>query len=117
MDKTPIKSIRARCKGCAENLAEIRRCACDDCQLYEYRLGHRPKVKVLTPRKAIAAYCLWCMGWRGGTDKRRCIRLARECHISECPLYHLRPGQKGARAGQKPKISTVNKKQKDGDIQ
>jgi len=34
------------------------------------------------------------MGWRGGRDKRRCIRLARECGDADCPLWHLRPGQK-----------------------
>jgi len=102
--RTPIPAIRARCKGCAESLKEIRECQCDDCQLYEYRLGHRPKGKALrTPRKAIKAYCLWCMGFRG-SEYRVCYTRAKECHIEDCPIWHLRPGQKQA---QKPKKGRV----------
>jgi len=106
--RTPIPAIRARCKGCAESLKEIRECQCDDCQLYEYRLGHRPKGKALrTPRKAIKAYCLWCMGFRG-SEYRVCYKRAKECDLEDCPLWHLRPGQKQARKPEKGQLQAAN---------
>jgi len=105
--RTPIPAIRARCRGCTESLKEIRECPCPDCQLYEYRTGHRPKGKAqCTPCQAIREYCIWCQGWRGGNGRNTAIRLARECHISDCPIWHLRPGQKRAR---KPKKGHVQR--------
>lgn len=41
---TPIKAIRAKCLDCmCNNTAEVRRCPCENCPLYPYRMGHRPK--------------------------------------------------------------------------
>lgn len=41
---TPIKAIRAKCIDCCcGNVSEVRRCPCEDCPLYPYRMGHRPK--------------------------------------------------------------------------
>ena len=41
---TPIKAIRAKCLDCmCGNAAEVRRCPCEDCSLFPYRMGHRPK--------------------------------------------------------------------------
>lgn len=41
---TPIKAIRAKCLDCmCGNSAEVRRCPCEDCSLFPYRMGHRPK--------------------------------------------------------------------------
>lgn len=42
--ETPIKSIRSYCLSCCCNSAgEVRHCPSDDCPLYPYRMGHRPK--------------------------------------------------------------------------
>ena len=48
---TPIKSIRAKCLDCCCGSAqEVRLCPSDDCPLYPYRFGHRPKTgKDTTP--------------------------------------------------------------------
>lgn len=41
---TPMKAIRAKCLDCmCQNSAEVRRCPCEDCTLWQYRFGHRPK--------------------------------------------------------------------------
>lgn len=41
---TPLKAIRAKCLDCmCGNAAEVRRCPCEDCSLFPYRMGHRPK--------------------------------------------------------------------------
>jgi len=43
MKLTPIKAIRKKCIDCAcGDYEEIRLCACTDCPLYNYRMGHRP---------------------------------------------------------------------------
>ncbi len=41
---TPIKAIRAKCLDCCGGQAkEVRLCPCENCPLYPYRMGHRPK--------------------------------------------------------------------------
>lgn len=41
---TPIKAILAKCLECsAGQVSEIRNCLIPTCQLYPYRMGHRPK--------------------------------------------------------------------------
>lgn len=41
---TPLKAIRKKCLDCCcGNPYEVRLCACTDCTLWPYRLGHRPK--------------------------------------------------------------------------
>ena len=42
--RTPLKAIRAKCLDCCCNQAvEVRLCAAENCPLWEYRMGHRPK--------------------------------------------------------------------------
>lgn len=42
--RTPIKAIRAkRLDCCCGQVQEVRLCIDDDCPLWEYRMGHRPK--------------------------------------------------------------------------
>ncbi|MBQ4424569.1 MAG: hypothetical protein II882_02395 [Lachnospiraceae bacterium] len=42
--KTPIRAIRAHCLECsAGQYKEVKLCPVTQCQLYPYRLGHRPK--------------------------------------------------------------------------
>ena len=42
---TPIKAIRAKCLDCCcGQLAEVRLCPCDNCPLWPYRMGKRPKI-------------------------------------------------------------------------
>lgn len=45
MDKlTPLKAIRRKCIECCNGQqVEVRRCTCENCPLYGYRMGHRPK--------------------------------------------------------------------------
>lgn len=43
---TPIKAIRAHCLDCCcGSVTEVRRCPCQTCFLWPYRLGHRPKTE------------------------------------------------------------------------
>jgi len=40
---TPVQAIRAKCLDCmCGNAAEVRRCPCDGCTLYPFRMGHNP---------------------------------------------------------------------------
>ena len=41
---TPLKAIRLKCLDCCcGSWLEVKLCTCNDCALYSYRLGHRPK--------------------------------------------------------------------------
>jgi hypothetical protein len=41
---SPLRAIRAFCIECSgNNKAEVRRCPCEKCQLFPFRMGHRPK--------------------------------------------------------------------------
>ena len=43
---TPIQAIRAFCLDCmCGQQAEVRRCPCQNCPLYPFRLGHNPNAK------------------------------------------------------------------------
>jgi hypothetical protein len=47
---TPIKAIRAKCLDCCGGQkAEGKLCPCEDCSLYPYRMGRRPKAEELDP--------------------------------------------------------------------
>ena len=42
--RTPIKAIRAKCLDCCCGQAqEVRLCIDEECPLWPYRMGHRPK--------------------------------------------------------------------------
>ena len=58
---TPIKAIRAKCLECSGgNNAEVRNCVIPSCQLYPYRMGHNPYIKLSGERKAqMAANLPW----------------------------------------------------------
>lgn len=44
MALTPMRAIRAKCVDCCcGNMAEVRRCAAENCALHPYRFGKRPK--------------------------------------------------------------------------
>lgn len=46
---TPIKAIRAKCLDCCNGQPkEVRICPIQNCALYEYRNGHRPKDEEVT---------------------------------------------------------------------
>ena len=41
---TPLKAIRSKCLSCCcGQYGEVRLCPCEDCTLWPYRLGKRPK--------------------------------------------------------------------------
>lgn len=42
--KTPVKSIRAKCLDCmCGSPQEVRLCPSENCPLYPYRMGRRPR--------------------------------------------------------------------------
>lgn len=42
---TPMRAIRAKCIDCmCGNKAEVRRCPCENCSLWAFRMGHRARV-------------------------------------------------------------------------
>ena len=48
MKLTQIRAIRAKCLDCcAGQRKEVRRCTCEICALFPYRLAHRPKAEDL----------------------------------------------------------------------
>lgn len=43
---TPLKAIRLKCIDCmCGQIYEVAKCPCDDCSLYQYRMGHNPSRK------------------------------------------------------------------------
>lgn len=49
---TPIKAIRAKCLECCCNeFKEVRVCHMDDCPLWPYRMGRRPRADDCTQRQ------------------------------------------------------------------
>jgi len=94
---TRAPAIRARCKECAGNAAEVKRCQFPDCSLYRWRGWVEDKAAPgvrLTRRPAIRAYCRWCT-----KDQTVEIRL---CPAIDCALYPYRgsgsPGPDSVRA-------------------
>lgn len=87
-DLTPIKAIRARCLDCSGwSTKEVRECTHDECPLWEYRAGHRPKEKAsLTPLKAIRQHCLGCCN---GSALE--VRL---CPAEKCALQPYKSGHR-----------------------
>lgn len=50
---TPIKAIRAKCLDCCcGSFKEVKQCPIEDCALYPYRFGHRPKSNLSTETPA-----------------------------------------------------------------
>lgn len=50
MRMTPMKAIRKKCLDCcAGQVAEVRRCTVENCPLFPYRMGHKPKGYANTP--------------------------------------------------------------------
>jgi hypothetical protein len=91
-----------------DSVKAIRECACMDCSLYPYRMNKRPAHKPEhTPGQAIREYCIHCQGWRGKEGRNTAIRLARECHIEKCAIWHLRPGQKMKRQAITPRAQAI----------
>jgi len=71
-------------------------------------MNKRPAQKPeLTPGQSIREYCIHCQGWRGKEGRNTAIRLARECNLSACAFWHLRPGQKMKRKGMTPPVQAI----------
>jgi len=83
---TPVRSIKNYCIWCMNgDKNEVKNCTSDDCPLYLYRFGKRPKTKNrLTPVKSIRKKCLDC-----SED----LADIRNCEKSECQLYPFRMGK------------------------
>ena len=88
---TPIKSIRKYCLWCMNGShEEIKNCTSgDECVLYLYRFGKRPKTKDrLTPVKSIRKKCINCI--ESLPDIKNCIH-------DKCVLYPYRMGKRPKR--------------------
>lgn len=49
MRLTPMRAIRQKCLDCcAGQVAEVRRCTVENCPLFPYRFGKRPKEGIYT---------------------------------------------------------------------
>lgn len=56
--RTPMKAIRAKClECCCGQMGEVRQCTIEDCPLWEYRNGHRPKVDENMDKDNIVKKC------------------------------------------------------------
>jgi hypothetical protein len=89
-----LRVLRERCKDCVcGELGRVRTCEEDDCPLWPYRMGHRPKAGTTrrTPLRALRAYCLWCC-----CDQPQEVRL---CPSTDCPLW---PWRRGKGTGETP---------------
>ena len=50
---TPLKAIRAKCLDCVCGQAnEVKLCPCTDCNLYPYRFGKNPNIRMTDEQKA-----------------------------------------------------------------
>lgn len=57
MIKTPIKAIRAKCVDCcAGSYKEVAICTAVNCSLYPYRMGKRPRTRIVTPEDQMEIY-------------------------------------------------------------
>lgn len=86
---TRSKAIMARCRECAGNAAEARRCPYTSCSLWRYRMGTEEpndRCKRVTRGKAIREHCIWCCN-----DQPREVKL---CPGTQCALYEYRLGRK-----------------------
>lgn len=46
--ESPLKAIRAHCIDCCcGQIYEVRKCTAYNCNLWGFRMGHRPKVKTI----------------------------------------------------------------------
>ncbi|WP_321404536.1 hypothetical protein [Maridesulfovibrio sp.] len=87
---TPLKAIRAKCVDCCgDNRKEVAACPVENCPLWIFRAGKRPKEDYdKSPLKTIRAYCLQC----GELNSRDDVR---ECMVESCPLHEHRSGRTG----------------------
>lgn len=103
-DLTPVKAIRLKCLDCScYQVKEVRNCDLQDCFLYEYRMGKRPKSgRKWTPIKAIRQKCLDCC-----LGQRNEVKL---CPAVDCSLYDYRLGKNPRRARTYAKDSPILEK-------
>jgi len=81
---TPMKAIRAKCRGCGDNANKnIQNCPINTCPLFLLRDGHRPIDS--RPLKSIRKYCLSCCGGKSHEITK--------CHNKNCPLHDYRFGR------------------------
>ncbi len=94
---TPLKAIRRKClKCCAGSIKEVKCCHLENCPLWDYRFGKRPKSsnngkKILSVMKAIRTRCLDCSSYEKAEIKN--------CDIPGCFLYPFRLGKNVNRVG------------------
>jgi len=86
-ERFKLRILREKCKDCVEGVRAATRCDDQDCALWDYRTGHRPKgyKATRTPLKALRAFCLWCC-----CGQKKEVRL---CPAYGCPLWPWRMGR------------------------
>ena len=96
---SPLKAVRKYCvETCMEGSErEVNLCSLENCPLWEYRFGKRPKGKKTryTPIKAIRNRCMDCA--ESLADIRDCPGNGKEKFL--CPLHPFRMGKNPQRIG------------------
>jgi len=59
-----LRVLRAKCVDCIDGRRKATQCNVQDCELWDYRTGHRPRGRQArrTPLRALRAYCVTCCG-------------------------------------------------------
>ena len=84
------KDLRRQCHACAENLAEVRRCAVIDCPIWPYRLGRNPH----NPRRGTNPFAPRSKGRSSNVDLSQGEVGARS-KVSSPGTAELRPKESG----------------------
>ncbi len=95
-----LRILREKCLDCAQGPGAVRNCEHADCQLFDHRMGHRPKGRKArrTPLKSLRAFCLWC-----------CCDSSHEVGLCPCTTCALWPWRRGrSRNGEIRPVSTKN---------
>ena len=82
-----LRDLRRRCVDCIGGPQRATRCDQQDCELWDYRTGHRPKGggAKRTPLRALRSYCVWCCEGQ--------YREVRLCPAFRCALWPWRLGR------------------------
>jgi len=93
----PLKAIRTYCLWCCnDQWREVELCPAEDCPMWPYRFGRKPKDQPSRSRlKVIRERYLDCVGYSQ--------KAVRDCWDTSCPLYEYRMGKNPKLLGKRGK--------------